>query len=382
MSCEAYYTEAELIDGIYCPIHTGKPVTQLKEENYFFRLSRYQQRLIDWIENEPEVITPEGKRNEVLGFLRQGLDDVSITRTSFDVGCARAVGRGSRLLRLVRRAHQLRDGDRLRHRRRELREVVAVGASPHRQGDHPLSLCVLAGDADGSRGRPTPSHPRPRLAAARRREVEQDRARAAKLTDIAPARLVADFGVDGFRYHFLRDTPFGPDGDFSYERVVDRTTATSPTTSATCCRASPLSSTRSAAVSVPRRALTVRCARLPRGVQRDGGGVGARTAVRRARRDMASHPRDQRAARSDRTVEGRARPRGRRRARRCARSAAHRVDPRVAGHPDASAEIWRRIGLDGAPNEPGLLPQAARWGGYPGGLPVEKGKPLFPRISA
>src|SRR5204862_5864108 len=44
----------------------------------------------------------------------------------------------------------------------------------------------------------------------------------AKLTDIAPARLVADFGVDAFRYHFLRDTPFGPDGDFSYERIVDR----------------------------------------------------------------------------------------------------------------------------------------------------------------
>src|SRR5204862_121934 len=44
----------------------------------------------------------------------------------------------------------------------------------------------------------------------------------AKLTDIAPARLVNDFGIDGFRYHFLRDTPFGPDGDFSYERMVDR----------------------------------------------------------------------------------------------------------------------------------------------------------------
>ncbi|CAN5276657.1 hypothetical protein BH18ACT4_BH18ACT4_10260 [soil metagenome] len=62
VSCEAYYQESELVDG-NCPVHTGKAVIRLKEENWFFRLSRYEQRLLDWIEADPEVITPEGKRN-------------------------------------------------------------------------------------------------------------------------------------------------------------------------------------------------------------------------------------------------------------------------------------------------------------------------------
>src|SRR3546814_6871412 len=84
VSCEAYYQEDGLVDGRFCPIHTGKEVTILKAENYFFGLSRYEQRLIDWIEQHPEVISPESKRNEVLGFFRQALRAVSIRRTSLD----------------------------------------------------------------------------------------------------------------------------------------------------------------------------------------------------------------------------------------------------------------------------------------------------------
>ena len=78
-------------------------------------------------------------------------------------------------------------------------------------------------------------------------------------------------------------------------------------------------------------------------------------------------------------MEGRARPRGRRRARRRARGAAHRRHPRHARHARAAAEVWRRIGLPGSPADQ-RLPAAATWGGYPGGLAVEKGAPLFPGI--
>ena len=84
MACEAYYTEDELVDG-NCPIH-GRPVDHMKEENYFFKLSRYGDRLLEWYAAHPEAIRPETRRNEVLGFIRQGLLDFSISRTSLKWG--------------------------------------------------------------------------------------------------------------------------------------------------------------------------------------------------------------------------------------------------------------------------------------------------------
>ena len=84
VSCEDYYTEDELVDGL-CPIH-HRPVQVMQEENYFFKLSRYQQRLLDWYEANPTAVQPESRRNEALGLIRGGLLDISITRTSFDWG--------------------------------------------------------------------------------------------------------------------------------------------------------------------------------------------------------------------------------------------------------------------------------------------------------
>ena len=62
VSCEAYYTEADLVDG-NCPIH-GRPVEHVTEDNYFFKLSRYEQRLLDWYAEHPDFVQPETKRNE------------------------------------------------------------------------------------------------------------------------------------------------------------------------------------------------------------------------------------------------------------------------------------------------------------------------------
>jgi methionyl-tRNA synthetase len=76
--CERYLTEKELIDG-NCPDHQ-KPPTEIAEQNYFFRMSRYQQRLIDHIHANPEFITPERYRNEVLAFLSEPLEDLCISR--------------------------------------------------------------------------------------------------------------------------------------------------------------------------------------------------------------------------------------------------------------------------------------------------------------
>jgi len=84
VSCEAYYTEDELIDG-NCPIH-GRPVEHVTEENYFFKLSRYEDRLLAYYAEHPEAVQPDYRLNEVLGFIRQGLRDFSMSRTSITWG--------------------------------------------------------------------------------------------------------------------------------------------------------------------------------------------------------------------------------------------------------------------------------------------------------
>ncbi len=84
VSCEAYYTEADLVDG-KCPIH-ARPVELVTEENYFFKLSRYEQRLLDWYAEHPGSITPTYRLNEALGFIRGGLQDFSISRQSITWG--------------------------------------------------------------------------------------------------------------------------------------------------------------------------------------------------------------------------------------------------------------------------------------------------------
>src|SRR5438045_4894641 len=80
VSCELYYTEDELVDG-RCPIHL-RPVEHVSEENYFFKLSRYESRLLEHYAAHPEAVQPTTRLNEVLGFIRHGLADFSMSRKS------------------------------------------------------------------------------------------------------------------------------------------------------------------------------------------------------------------------------------------------------------------------------------------------------------
>lgn len=82
--CEQFYTEAECPDLI-CPIHKRK-LEKIKEESYFFKLSKYQKFLLDLYKKHPEFIQPASRRNEIISRVKQGLKDLSITRTSFDWG--------------------------------------------------------------------------------------------------------------------------------------------------------------------------------------------------------------------------------------------------------------------------------------------------------
>jgi methionyl-tRNA synthetase len=86
VGCESYKTEKELVQpGNLCPLH-GKPVERVKEETYFFRLSKYEKPLLDYIAKHPACIEPEVRRNEVVSFVQGGLKDLSVSRTSFTWG--------------------------------------------------------------------------------------------------------------------------------------------------------------------------------------------------------------------------------------------------------------------------------------------------------
>ncbi|PAF46062.1 methionine--tRNA ligase [Helicobacter sp. 11S02629-2] len=85
VSCESFFTPTQVIDELYCP-DCGKPTSLVKEESYFFALSKYQDRLLKWYKENATCILPLHKRNEVVRFVEEGLQDLSITRTSFEWG--------------------------------------------------------------------------------------------------------------------------------------------------------------------------------------------------------------------------------------------------------------------------------------------------------
>jgi len=86
VGCEDFKTEKELLPGNLCPLHPNKPVERLKEETYFFKLEKFQQALLDHYEKYPEFVQPESRRNEVISFVKAGLKDLSVSRTSFTWG--------------------------------------------------------------------------------------------------------------------------------------------------------------------------------------------------------------------------------------------------------------------------------------------------------
>jgi len=87
IKCEAFYEEGDLIDG-RCPVHPEDPanIQRLKEENFFFRLSKYEQKLKDLYRDRPDFCEPEIRRNEVLGWLDRGLKDISVSRKNLSWG--------------------------------------------------------------------------------------------------------------------------------------------------------------------------------------------------------------------------------------------------------------------------------------------------------
>ena len=212
VSDEAYVTQADVDEG-----RVQGEVEHMVEENYFFRLSAFEQRLLDWYEQVPDNIVPKNYKNEALGIIKNGLEDVSITRTSLDWGVkvpwddkhvfyvwydalinyATAVGYGSDEASFAswwESAHHLIGKDIIRFHC-VYWPAMLMAAGIETMPKMRVHGWLLVGGAKMSKS---------------------------KLNKIAPADLTADFGVDGFRYCLMRDNSFGPDSDFSYEEMEAR----------------------------------------------------------------------------------------------------------------------------------------------------------------
>jgi methionyl-tRNA synthetase len=199
---------------------------------------------------------------------------------------------------------------------------------------------------------------------------------------IAPADLVPEFGVDGYRYHFLRDQPFGPDGEFSYEGMIARYNSDLANNLGNLLSRVATVVERKCGGIGPAPVMDSRLASVAAGVLAEAVSAWDRVAPSEALeatwrlvRETNSELEAKQPWKSDSgpdvdAVMGDALE--------ALRIVTLLVTPAI---PDAAAEIWRRIGLPGLPSEQ-RLPEAAAWGGYPGGLPVEKGAPLFPRLTA
>ena len=147
---EAYYAEDETTVGEDNVRRGGQgtPVEWVEEKTYFFKLSAYQDRLLALYESQPDFIGPDARRNEVTSFVKRGLKDLSISRTTFDWGVKVPNDPEARDVCLGRRAHQLHHRRRLPRRDRQELALLAGRSAHHRQGHHPLPRGVLAGVPD------------------------------------------------------------------------------------------------------------------------------------------------------------------------------------------------------------------------------------------
>ena len=215
VSCELYYTEEELVGGL-CPVHE-RPVERVSQENYFFRLSAYADRLLEHYEREPGRVEPETRRNEVLSLIRGGLLDFSISRTNFDWGIQLPWDPKhvcyvwfDALTNYITAAGY--PGDEVRFEAVWPADIHVIGKDILRQHAIYWPAMLMAAGIDPPR----------QVWAHGYLAVGGVKMSKTNLTGIHPFELIDHFGVDSYRYYFLREIAFGQDGNFSWESMVDR----------------------------------------------------------------------------------------------------------------------------------------------------------------
>ncbi len=215
--CESFWTQTQLSEG-KCP-DCGRPVELTKEESYFFKLSKYQDRLIRYIDEHPEFIQPESRRNEMMNnFLKKGLEDLCVSRTGFNWGVPVEFDKGhvvyvwiDALSNYITALGYLTDDETLFNKYWPA-DVHLVGKEIVRF--HTIIWPAMLMALDLPLPKQVFGHGWLVLAGGKMSK--------SKGNVVDPAVLVDKYGLDAIRYFLLREVPFGSDGLFSNEALIGR----------------------------------------------------------------------------------------------------------------------------------------------------------------
>lgn len=215
--CESFFTDTQLVDG-KCP-DCGRPVEREREEAYFFKLSKYQDRLLKYIEEHPDFIQPESRRNEMINnFLKPGLDDLCISRTTFDWGIPVTFDKkhvvyvwvdalSNYLTALGYNSDNTEDLNKYWPA-----DVHLVGKDIIRFHTIIWPIMLMALDL------PLPK----KVFGHGWLLVDGGKMSKSKGNVVDPVVLVDNFGVDAVRYYLLREIPFGADGLYNSEMFIKK----------------------------------------------------------------------------------------------------------------------------------------------------------------
>mgnify|MGYP000215056505 FL=1 len=223
IGCEEFKLPGDLDEG-KCKIH-GKPVEMLSEDNWFFKLSAFVPQLLEYYKNNPEACEPASARNEVIAFLESGVRDLSISRSTFDWGIPVPWDTDQVIYvwfdALLNYA-----------------TAVGLGDDPNSEGGKkfaktwPADVHLVGKDILRFHAVIWPAMLMAANVAIPKKVfahgwllVGGEKMSKSKLTGIAPSDITGHFGVDAFRYYFLRAIPFGTDGSFSWEDMSARYTS-------------------------------------------------------------------------------------------------------------------------------------------------------------
>ena len=218
VSCETFYPENQLNGSNNCP-DCGKELILLKEESYFFKMSKYADQLLKHIDENPDFILPHSRRNEVIAFIKQGLQDLSISRNTFTWGIPIDFAPGhityvwfDALTNYLTSAGYTNNDEHFDKFWNKSRVVHLIGKDIIRFHAIIWSCMLL------SAGIKLPDS----IVAHGWWTSEGEKMSKSKNNVVNPYDEIKKYGVDAFRYYLLREASFGTDGDYSTKGVVGR----------------------------------------------------------------------------------------------------------------------------------------------------------------